>query len=145
MEDEVNMIKQLLTIITLGATLAGAVNVSGLTRLEPVDRDALGNDAPITISTLEATADETSLPSCPDGEIYNPPMDRCWPDETPIEDTPEPDDIEPTWGADIQATMDADPYDNDYQYIEWCFEYMDGGTWIRYFPCDATPDPAPGE
>lgn len=86
-----------------------------------------------SIAAPEAT--ETPMPECPEGEFYNAPMDRCWPIETPAP--------EPTWGADIQATMDADLYDNDYQYIGWCFDYVEGGTRIIYYPCDADPESIP--
>lgn len=84
-------------------------------------------DAPPTPAPAETV--------CPPGEWYHPDLDRCWPVATE-----EPTET-PPWGADIQATMDADPFDNDYQYVDWCFDYVNGGTRIVYYPCNATPEP----
>ena len=128
------MIKQLIFILVLGATLAGTVNLSGPVWLDPVDRSTVNSSVSreTETATPEVTAEMTStiFPECPDAEFYNLPMERCWPI-----DTPEPEiTITPTWGDDIQATMDADPYDNDYQYIDICWEYVDGGTRIIYYP-----------
>mgnify|MGYP001607002665 FL=1 len=132
--------KQLLLIFTLGASLAGAVNISDRTRPDPVDRSAINANVSreTETATHEATAELTAtpMPECPPGDHYDLTLGRCWPDEPPIEIPTET----PPWSADIQATMDADPYDNDYQYIGICWEYAGGGTYLIYYPCDATPE-----
>lgn len=123
--------KQLLIVLALGATLAGTIDLSGITR-QPVDRNAVNVTDATETATPEATP--TPLPDCEPPEFYDPWLNRCR-----LPDTPEPSET-PAWSPEIQATMDANPYDNDWQYINWCFDYVDGGTRIIYYPCDATPE-----
>lgn len=87
--------------------------------------------------TPDATAtEEPTWVPCAEDEYWDPYMDRCRRPEDDIQPTETP-----SWGVDIQATMDADPYDNDYQYLAMCWDYVDGGTRIVYYPCDSTPEP----
>lgn len=90
----------------------------------PVDRVRVNNDPRSTPTLVGKTA--TSTPVLTD-EVTSAPTSE------PVATLP--------WGPDIQATMDADLFDNDAPYNNQCFEYVNGGGQIRYFPCDGTPAP----
>ena len=125
--------KHIFTIIILASALAWSATATGLTH---------HNERVTPAPVVTVTETETPAPSgepaepCTPPEYYDPYMDRCRLPEDDYTPTPGPE-----WGADIQATMDADAYDNDYQYIDWCFDYVDGGTRIVYYPCGETPQP----
>ena len=72
------MIKQFLTILAFGVSLAGAINLSDLIR-QPIDRSAVNSDA---TETAMPESTETPLPECPANEVYSVDMMRCWIDET---------------------------------------------------------------
>lgn len=117
-------IRHLLLVLSLGASLAGALNLSDL--VDDTDTTATPE--------ITETVTGTPLPECLASEFYSVDMKRCWPIETP---TPELDATEPT------ATDDPNPYDNDYHDAGICFEYVDGGTRIIYYPCDVVPESSP--
>ena len=127
--------KTIITVISLSIALTWIATATGLTHHNERVTPAPGSTSSPTETPTPAPSGEPAE-RCTSPEYYDPYMDRCRLPEDDYTPTPGPE-----WGADIQATIDADPYDNDYQYIEWCFDYVDGGTRIVYYPCGETPQP----
>ena len=124
-------------LIVVLALLAIATTAIRGTPQRPITHNNVSRETLATATATPAPTDEptaTDGPRCEPPAYYDPYMDTC---RLPDEVTPEPTTI---WDS---GDLNDNPFDNDYGDVGWCFDYVDGGTRIIYYPCDEPPTPTP--